>query len=1155
MQRSSTSLQKSCRLSECLRRPSVSQLSSCRAVISSIKPRLRGVSTAIPYRTRLPILNFLHPPFVRSAAQTQRRLDRQTRRYANGSEDDSTPPSIQGWSQEELERQKGLEYQRESEEAITKIFEELETVSPQNESNRVTDNQESEIVPHLSSRIAARLIDSLRDEMTPSDQLELSNLTPEEQSSLNALRTILRGSIPNRQQQAIEICQRNHLINYLNYTERRAFVRYLYKSEHRNHLLQLLAWFPHSRMVVPTLCRLGRLQDAQQNALADLNSTPNLITIFQVVLVVDEYAKRSDWANVISLWENAVMLPVIEDVRSIINPDRRYFTLLHCLAKIPNPTKWFIAKAESVVLNPTAPTKMVEFIKILGGCLVRGLSLDNQEVTALDVIKYLVTTFKEIDQQTLLWEMHALRKCGRPKGAVELYLAYRNNEFTTLPDRTKNAINPDRLRLMIQNEGMASASLLNNFPILKQIFEDIYALGLQPDVYSYATIMHAFSRHGQAEFVHQLYEGFIQSGRTPNIYIYAELLFVRVMLLDIPGLEETFKMIKDTGLEPGIVLYDMMTSAYGMTLDVHNAMRVFREYIRLGNKPHEQMVSYLILMFSNRNDTTAAVEMFNLLSEFGITPSVRSFNCLLNGYANTKDRINAEAVVAKIREVKLKPNIVTWNILLKLYVHRKELNGVLDVLARMRRDGMEPNGITWATVIQAFANHGGTEAAVNVRRVMNRMLAVGMRLEVSHWNGLLRATLEQSKAKLLSSDSRLEELQKVYDEMLDQGVKPNNSTHLILISAYSKFGRRSGLEVAQGILSRLTSIPDHLDLTSVESPRTALSPNLFAPVFRQQAKTIHTEKIQEVFDSYINSTASVGGLPANPDTEMLTALLDVYRQHNDLEAVAKVWRALKIHVDNVSRSFASSSENTTEFVVPGNRFLLCDAFSHYMRTLADAKQIDLIDILWDQLSQEGYDFNCENWNTRIRLYLANKKHVVWAFRACDEVLMDGWETKQRIVRKKGNTKRIPQWLRERRKRDQSLNLVNRAIWPLETDLMESEPLTVAELEYQKIQKPEYYPYSGTLDAFLKLRKDLLMGMPIVDSSGQERSGPEVWERLKEAFPRIVRAMFLYLKKMPLDARRRMGVFLEKDIPNGRNIEKEREAGKDLVKDVQSSANG
>src|SRR5271156_6212892 len=350
MQRSSTSLQKSCLLSECLRRPSVCRLSPRRAIICSTKSGLRDFSTVIPCPTRLPVLDFLHPRSVRSAVQAQRRLDRQIRRYASGSDDDGLPPSTPGWSQSELERQKELEHQRESEEAANKIFEELEIVKPKNESpslHYTLNDQDSEIVPHITSSFAAMLTDVPVSAMTPNDKLEQSNLTTEEQSSLNALRIILRGFISNRQQQAIEICKNNHLVNYLSYSERREFANYLYKSQDRSQLLQLLEWFPHSQMFVPTLCRLGRLQEAQQAALKELGKTANVRTIFQVLLVLDEYLKRGDWINAISLWQEAVMLPTIGDARRLITPHREYVTLLHCLAKIPNPVKWFITKAAS----------------------------------------------------------------------------------------------------------------------------------------------------------------------------------------------------------------------------------------------------------------------------------------------------------------------------------------------------------------------------------------------------------------------------------------------------------------------------------------------------------------------------------------------------------------------------------------------------------------------------------------------------------------------------------------------------------------------------------------------------------------------------------------------------------------------------------------
>ena len=725
----------------------------------------------------------------------------------------------------------------------------------------------------------------------------------------------------------------------------------------------------------------------------------------------------------------------------IIIDQRKNVVLENCLVTIPKPTEWYIRKAANILSDPEASPKMLQFIKILGGVLVKGFAKNKEEGIALSLLRYQLETFREISQNALFWEMYALRRSGRPKAAVELYLSYRNNEFTAIehyndydPESGKN------IKLNIQNEAMASASLLNNFPILKQIFEDIYTLGLEPDKYSYAIVMHAFARHGQAHTVQELFETYLKTSRVPDIYMYAELLYVQVTLLDIPGVEKTFELIKASGLDAGCVLYDMLTAAYSRTLDVDGAMRVFREYIKLGNSPDERTIGHLISMFANRNDTEAAVEMFNLLGEFGINPQVVAFNQLLNAYANTGDHLNAEAVIAKMRELGIKPDVTTWTTLMKLYVQRNDNTAMVEVLARMRRGGCQPNEVTWAQLLEAFARTGGPNATANCRRVMNKIKEMGMKLDVFHWNAYLEATIISTQDLL--------EMQEVYDEMLDSGVKPNSATHGILVSAYCKYGGRSGLEIAEGIMTRLNSISQYLDLTSTNSPRTTLPPQLFTPIFNQQGPKLPLDQVQKVFDNYVNSASSAGGSPAEPDLNFLTSLLNVYRHHQDIEAVKRTWKAIKTHADGASRSFRSSGEETTtDFVVPGNRYLLCTPLSIYIRALSDFDELDEIDTVWDQLSRNGYDFDCQSWNTRIKICLVRKKHIVWAFRACEEVLMDGFESRLRFARKK--IRNPPQHVRARLKKQEDLKMLNRIFWPIEADLLDLPPLPVyAERSYR-----------------------------------------------------------------------------------------------------------
>lgn len=1083
---------------------------------------VRCFSISRPVGSCLPAFDFLHPPVIRSAIKSTKLLDRHTRGYSDDSNDDEPIRSVKGWSASELARQDDLSRQ-EDDVFAEQVFSELDAIGETSSrfrqtllstgSKRPIETSTSPFVPHLESHVES-ILTGVEGNLSTIDTHDPS-LSIRRQSALNALRAIVRDRMEGKQQQAIDIYHANELDDILDPSEKSLLASYLYQSTQRSHLEELLSLNPGSHIVIPTLCRLGRLEEATSLVLQKLSDS-KFINFLEIHVVMHEYAKRKDWQTLVEIWEQAVMSPAVSDAAALISDYDRRLVLGNCLATIPNPKEWYITKATNIISDPHTPQKLVDFIRILGGIIVQGLAHANHDITALELAKHQIEEFGEISLNTLFRLIHSLRWNGRPKAALELYLSYRNNDFATIVRHSESDPETGRKTMLnIQNEAMASASALNNFPILKSIFEDIYALGLQPDSHSYAIVMHAFAQHGHAETVQELFDTFIKSGRKPDMHIFAELLYVHATLLDVPEVERTFKNIVELGLEPNLVVHDIFATVYSRTLNVDGAMRVFRDYVRLGNAPDVRLIGHLIAMFANRNDTDGAVEMFNLLREFGLNPNVLAYNQLLNAYANVGDRVNAEAVVAKMREVGIQPDVATWSTLLKLYVQLKEKDSVVDVLARMRRSGQEPDEVIWAQVIGAFAQQGGKDALKSCRRVLNRMKSMGIRPSVNHWNPILDATV--------TTTEDLVELQRAYDEMLDSGVKPNTATHAILVSAYCKYGGRPGLEVSEGIMRRLTSISQHLDLTSRVAPRTALSPNLFAPIFKVQARGLPLDQVQELFDNLINSTASVGGNPAEPQLQMLTTLIEAYRYHRDIEGVRRVWKAIKTHADNASRSFRSTNGQTANFVIPGNRYILCAPFSQYMHTLADAGELDELDVVWDQLSSEGYDFDCENWNIRIKLCLLHKKHIVWAFRACEEVLISGWEERLRMKRKRARNP--PPFLRAK-ERNNMVSYANRIIWPIEADLMDLDP--PKPFNWEKVVLPDLYLFGSTLYAFILLRRELLLGTSIVDSSGKRRPGPEVWERLKQAFPRIVRAMLLHLKNMSKSERKLVSLNFENE---------------------------
>ena len=1139
MHRASNPLRGTCRLCDRLRSPSSVKYLPPR----SAQVRVRQSSAGRVAATPLPVLDFLHPPVIRDAVRRTKRVDRLVRQYhhdeGNNDDDEVLPPkdgewpSSGGWSAEELERQEQLFQAQESQYAqevereparrstsdpTNMLFEELDSMptpplvvrDSRNKLPEFASDPESDHVPLIGGSLETHLLSMWWLSRPVSDTYH-PEIPMERHAALDAFRVIVRGNLDNKRQQALDIFKNNNLSELLDPTE---LTRYLYRSTQRTYLEEILAIDPRGPLAVATLCRLGRLDEASELAIRRLDKSDSPSLCIEVLLVMEAYAYCKDWQNLIKVWEDGALSPSIRFPNQLLSEQTRNVTIENCLFTIPNIKEWYFAKYKEIYTSRDGPRRRRQWIKSVLGILVKSFANNNDWVTAKDLIQFQIRVFHWVNQNTLFDYMVGLRVNGRPKEAVEMYLQYRNNEFSPVIHPTERDEQVDRsLALRIQNEAMASASLLNNFPVLQQIFEDIYTLGLEPDHYSYAIVMHAFARHGQKREVETLYDTFVQSGREPNIFMYAELLYVNVTLLDIPGVERVFEMIKKSKVDPNLVIYDMSTMAYTRTLDVENSMRMFQEFIRAGNKPNTQIIGHLISMFAYRHDTEGAVEMFNLVGEFGLNPTTGLFNQLLNAYAVAGDSVNAEAVIVKMREVNVQPDVITWTTLMKLYVEKHDTYLVVDTLARMRRSGCEPDEHTWAQLMQSFARDGGKNSLDNCRRIMRRMEAVGQKATVHHWNNLLEATAVNT--------GDMELMQRVYDEMLDKGIRPNSATQAILVGAYCKYGGRAGLEVSEGIIERLKSISQHLDLTARRAPRTTLSPALFAPIFKSQGPNLPLEQVQEVFDGYINSTASVGGSPAEPDLVMLTALLEVYRYHNDIHAVHRVWKAIKTHADNASRSFRAASEGAAvEFVAPGNRYILCRPFSEYMIALATADQLDELDRVWDQLSQEGYDFDCENWNTRIRVCLRRKKHIVWAFRACEEVLMDGWEAKLRFKRKR--IKNPPKVVRER---GINRKLVDRIFWPIESDLLDIEPPPMAERE-RGSENPEFYPFQLTLLAFIKLRRELLLGASIVDSSGRRRPGPEVWERLKQAFPRIVRAMYLHLKTLNKRQQRSQGVFVQ-----------------------------
>ena len=734
----------------------------------------------------------LSPPSCHSrCCSTNKKVDRLVRQYHDdeGKNDDDevlSPkddewPSGGGWSAEELERQDQLFQAQDSQYAqevdheqawgsasdhTNMLFKEIDSIptptlvvrDSKSKLPKFNSDPESDHIPLIGGSLETHILSMWWLSRPVSDTYH-PEISTERHAALDAFRVIVSGNLDDKRQQALDIFKNNNLSELVDPTE---LTRYLYQSTERTYLEEILTIDPRGPLAVATLCRLGRLEEASELAIRRLDKSDSPSLCMEVLLVMESYAYLNDWQNLIKVWEAGALSPSIRFPNQLLSEQTRNVIIENCLFTIPNVKEWFFAKYKEIYTSRNGPRRRRrQWIKNFLGILVKAFANNNDWATAKDLIQFQIRVFQWVNQNTLFEHMVGLRVNGQPKEAVEMYLQYRNNEFSPVIHPTERNEEVDRsLALRIQNEAMASASLLNNFPVLQQIFEDVYTLGLEPDHYSYAIVMHAFARHGQKKEVETLYDTFIKSGRETDIFMYAELLYVNVTLLDIPGVERVFEMIKKSKFDPNLVIYDMSTMAYTRTLDVENSMRMFQEFIRAGNKPNTQIIGHLISMFAYRHDTEGAVEMFNLVGEFGLSPTTGLFNQLLNAYAVAGDSVNAEAVIVKMREVDVRPDVITWTTLMKLYVEKHDTYLVVDTLARMRRSGCEPDQHTWAQLMQSFARDGGKNSLDNCRRIMRRMEAVGQKATVHHWNNLLEATAVNT--------GDMELMQRVYDEMLDK---------------------------------------------------------------------------------------------------------------------------------------------------------------------------------------------------------------------------------------------------------------------------------------------------------------------------------------------------------------------------------------------------
>ncbi|CAG8549860.1 58_t:CDS:1, partial [Racocetra persica] len=390
----------------------------------------------------------------------------------------------------------------------------------------------------------------------------------------------------------------------------------------------------------------------------------------------------------------------------------------------------------------------------------------------------------------------AIRNLGKSKNVKEAEELYQLSlEFFKKldPSVCTNGLNWARNSMLI---AYASNGQLDK---AYQIYNEIFALGYQPDANAYADLLVAESNRNpdEAATAIKLYDEIKRYNIKPTLYFYNVLISKLGKARKYDAVWEAFKDMKRRRIQPNSITYGALITACTRVKSEDKALMVLREM--------EQSKSF--------------------------QPRIGPYNTLMQFYTwDLHDREKALKYFGEINRHNLRPSDHTYKLLIDAYstIEPYDMKSALNVFEQMKRDGVMPQPTHYASLIYAYGCcHRDVQNALQTFNTMQN--AFNIRPDQSAYQALFDA---------LIANDRIVEAEEYYDVMLMQGdVKSTAYIENLFIRGYGQLGQWERAETV------FNNMKDSDDLDSESVPR---EPSTYEEMVKAYVINGQIEKAKEV---------------------------------------------------------------------------------------------------------------------------------------------------------------------------------------------------------------------------------------------------------------------------------------------------------------------
>ncbi|CAO3594272.1 unnamed protein product [Absidia cylindrospora] len=477
-----------------------------------------------------------------------------------------------------------------------------------------------------------------------------------------------------------------------------------------------------------------------------------------------------------------------------------------------------------------------------------------------------------------------------------------------------------------------------DFAGASRMYKMMQEIGLQPDIYTYGTLIDMFGKEGDLTMVRQLFLDMKSRQITPSHHIYSSLLECFINNDDQQSALDVMRIIRhgdknnkssSKRIQPNIVMHNILIKSYAKKCDLRRALVLVDLIHEAGLPMDAQTFTPILSHYAGFGDVDGAHMVMNKMEKLGIEGTPHTYTSLLHAYSKAGDLEATEqlfddykrrwrpngyafnpllyvyikenkpekvfATYQKMLKTSIKMTEHTYGILMYFYSQRREIRAVEALMNTMQANDIKPGPICWSVLMQSYFRTG---RSADARQVMEQMVQDGAEPTWVTWTTLIKGLVNDGELDLAESvlQKTLDRHGKQHDARLRE-IQQHFGDQAALANVNTRTGNRSLAYDIDVYTQQLpTTIEDLLDQQQSDLhqlPRTIPPGHIFTSLIRGYTNAGQFDKAREIFN-----TLQHWKVPINQ--VIYSTLMKLYLREERYDVVETIWTALRNHYKSPS---------------------------------------------------------------------------------------------------------------------------------------------------------------------------------------------------------------------------------------------------------------